>query len=379
LLTVAWTLAQQPGAAGDGAIKRLLVMPLEARAGVEARKAAVMGDLLNAEARRIPGFVVITQADLEKLLTVEMQKQMLGCSGDSCLAELGGALNADEILHGSVGRLGGTELVLSLSRLDARAARVLGSESERLSGASDELVLDHVPMLLRRLYPAYTLPPLRNRGLHPALTLLTLTVLGGTVQYAALAGVLASFVFSGWLPVQLVVLGASLGVLLAAPLYVAWLQAWMLDLVGKRQAGIRWAALVGLGLMLMAGTAALLPVAVGAGIAAVSTAVNLVMTLMAAARGQAPSPSRLAGGVGAGMAVGAVGVVPGVLAMVIGVPLIQGLILYFTSEQRPVDAEAAWPGLFSPHEKRPAWAPHLPGPLDSLWGGAPEPAASKEK
>jgi hypothetical protein len=378
LLAVAWTLAQPPEPSGP--LKKLLVLPLQARVGVEAKKAAVMGDLLNAEARKIPGYAVMTQEDIEKLLTVEMRKQLMGCSEGSCMAELGGSLNADEVLYGSVGRLGGTELVLGLSRLDARSSGVLGSESERLSGADDALILDHVPVLLKRLYPAYTPPPPQARGLHPALSVLAMTGLGATVQYAALASVLGSFMFLGVPPLFWGVLLTTVAALLAAPLYVAWLEAWMLDLAGKRRVGFRWAAVVGVGLLALTGASALLPLVVGA-----------LMSTTAAVRSFIPRPGASTadtnplatlGQVGAGLAFGAAGVVPGLVAMVVGVPLVQALLLYAMSDARPVDEEARWPGLFGPHEKRPSWAPHLPGVLDSVWGGMapakPEPATAEK-
>lgn len=72
---------------------------------------------------------------------------MLGCADAGCVAEVGGALGADRVVHGSIGRVG-SSLLVNLTSLDPRKASHAASVSERLRGASDEAFLDALPRIV---------------------------------------------------------------------------------------------------------------------------------------------------------------------------------------------------------------------------------------
>jgi hypothetical protein len=72
---------------------------------------------------------------------------MLGCTDAGCIAEVGGALGVDRVVHGSVGRVG-SSLLVNLSSLDPRKATHAASVSERLKGATDEGFLDALPRIV---------------------------------------------------------------------------------------------------------------------------------------------------------------------------------------------------------------------------------------
>jgi hypothetical protein len=78
---------------------------------------------------------------------VEKTKTMLGCADAGCVAEVGGALGADRVVHGSIGRVG-SSLLVNLTSLDPRKASHAASVSERLRGASDEAFLDALPRIV---------------------------------------------------------------------------------------------------------------------------------------------------------------------------------------------------------------------------------------
>jgi hypothetical protein len=86
----------------------------------------------------------VTQADVAALLGVERSREMMGCSDSGCLAEIGGALGADRVVHGSLGKVG-ESLVVNLSALDPRRASAPASVSERLRGNREEAFLDALP------------------------------------------------------------------------------------------------------------------------------------------------------------------------------------------------------------------------------------------
>lgn len=129
----------------------VVLLPLAPIGEVDRAAVALFGEALAGELRRRPGVSVLTDADVAALLGAEKRRQMVaGCSDAGCLAELGGALGADRVLHGTVGRVGGS-LLVNLSSLDAKRARGVASVSERLKGSGDEAFLDALPAMVDRL------------------------------------------------------------------------------------------------------------------------------------------------------------------------------------------------------------------------------------
>jgi hypothetical protein len=143
--TVKVTCAR-PLAARAGRTLKVVVLPLGALGGVPADTAKLVGEALAGELRRRAGVSVLTQADVSALLGVEKTRQMLGCSEAGCMAEIGGALGADRVVHGSLGRVGGS-LVVNLSALDPRRAVAAASVSQRLRGGEEEALLDALPAI----------------------------------------------------------------------------------------------------------------------------------------------------------------------------------------------------------------------------------------
>lgn len=133
-------------ARGAGRTTKVVVLPLVALGGVTKERAQLLGDALAGELRRRSGVSVLTPSDVGALLGVEKTRQMLGCSESGCMAEIGGALGADRVVHGSLGRVGDS-LVVNLSALDARRGSAAASVSERLRGGEDEAFLDALPAI----------------------------------------------------------------------------------------------------------------------------------------------------------------------------------------------------------------------------------------
>jgi hypothetical protein len=69
---------------------------------------------------------VLTATDLKKAMDVEAGKMLLcDAASSSCFAELAAAMDASQVLHGSLGTLG-TDVVLNLSLFDSTRATAVG-------------------------------------------------------------------------------------------------------------------------------------------------------------------------------------------------------------------------------------------------------------
>jgi len=372
------------GSEPEAAVRRLLVMPLEVRPGAPEERVSALSEYLISEARRVPGYRVLSMKDLEQLLGAEMRNQLTGCSESGCLAELAGALAADEVLYGSVGRLGARELVLTLNRIAPSTATALAGESERLPSSSTDGMLDSTAGLLKRLYPAYELPPRLQAVSKPRLAL-AMTTLGAVLQYAAVSSATFSlFGFFMFGPLGLPFLIPAAAFYLGGPAINAWVSAWLMDVMGRRQSGTRRATALGVGMVPITALVASLPVQAASSVGALSGFAALFVGVLFVSAMQERGYSTLLQGVVVGGTAIASGVVaalgsaflvslaliPAIVLLVVVVPALQSVILLRDSEPRPPGEEARLPGLYAPGEDAPDFLESLP---EVIVGALPPP------
>lgn len=132
--------------------RKVGVLPLTGGAAVDGKTALALTEALAGEIARVPGTEVITQAQMKALLDLEAQKQLAGCSDDSCMAQIGAALGVDELIGGSVSKVGESWLV-GLRRVDVKTA---GSRlaDRRFKGGTLDDVLDALPSLVAEVSQA---------------------------------------------------------------------------------------------------------------------------------------------------------------------------------------------------------------------------------
>jgi TolB-like protein len=131
---------------------KVAVSEVEAGPSTDPKVAHFVTTLVTSELRRNPGLAVTSQDDVKGLLGFERQKALLGCVETSCLAEIGGALGVEQIITGSMAKLG-ESIVLVLRVVDVRHGAVLRDVSRRLRNASQDALLDAIPDAVTQLYP----------------------------------------------------------------------------------------------------------------------------------------------------------------------------------------------------------------------------------
>ena len=151
LLCSALLLTALPCLAEEGAKPKLAVTEIKARRGVDPVLAKVIEEYLAFELAKAGAFQVVGRDDIARMLDHEQQKQMVGCTDDSCLAEIGGALGVDKMVGGAMDKVG-ESVLLTLKLINVRQGKVERRESERLKGASEEQALDGIATLFRRMF-----------------------------------------------------------------------------------------------------------------------------------------------------------------------------------------------------------------------------------
>lgn len=118
-----------------------------ATVNVQAELARFFADEL-ARALRSQGLAVTTAADIASVLGLERQRQLLGCSDSSCLAEIGSALGCDAVLNVSVAKLDDT-FRANVRVVSGRDGAVLAEEVAE--GVSEKRFLAELTPLAERL------------------------------------------------------------------------------------------------------------------------------------------------------------------------------------------------------------------------------------
>src|SRR5512133_3100219 len=141
------------------ATPKLAVMPIAAGEGVPPTTTAAITDALAAEVRRRSGAEVITRKELETVLSLEAQKEMLGCQSDACIAEIGGALGVERLVAGDLARLGESWL-FHLKVVETGKMKVSAQSDRRIRGGTIDDVLDALPPMVTELFPGGAPAPL---------------------------------------------------------------------------------------------------------------------------------------------------------------------------------------------------------------------------
>ncbi len=115
------------------------VMEFASKGGIEADKMDALSDMLANEIRRLGNFRVVGKSDIQAALQLEEQKLLLGCSDDSCIAEIGGALGVRWVVIGNISKFGKTYL-LNLKLMDVAEIKVLSGLSKKVTGGEDMLI-----------------------------------------------------------------------------------------------------------------------------------------------------------------------------------------------------------------------------------------------
>src|SRR5437762_656283 len=154
-------------AAGAARVPSMAVLQLAAR-NVSPELADLVSEALVQEAHKLAERRVVGMGEIRDLLGFERQRQLAGCTESECMAEIAGALGVDEVLSGSIGKLGDSWL-LNLRRQNLHTSATIGQASARIVGGRGEEFLDAIGPLVEQLYPGVPLKWGVSRGAAPTL------------------------------------------------------------------------------------------------------------------------------------------------------------------------------------------------------------------
>ncbi|MBI1947334.1 MAG: hypothetical protein HYS27_16690 [Deltaproteobacteria bacterium] len=116
---------------------KVLVLDLQAE-NVPESTARIVRDEIAVDMSRDDRLDVLSTEDLRRVVSVEAERKALGCDEQTCLAEMGQALGARYIVHGSVALLG-TTTIIHLNLFDTEASRSVARETAEAKSADNLL------------------------------------------------------------------------------------------------------------------------------------------------------------------------------------------------------------------------------------------------
>ena len=125
--------ALQAAPAADG--QRLAVVDV-VPLGVPPELTRTLTGAIAEEAGKTPGVAAMSQEQIAGALVTEKQKQLLGSTDEASLAELGKTLGANQVLSGTLGKVG-VSFVLQLQLFDTANAKVLDRLSRTVTDEGD--------------------------------------------------------------------------------------------------------------------------------------------------------------------------------------------------------------------------------------------------
>ncbi len=141
--------------------ERIAVMDVQVRSGVSRDVGQTLSDDLVTEVRkRRPQAIIIGASEIRSMLQMQGERQKLGCHTGTemaCLAEIGGALGAEEMITSTLGKVGKV-YVFSLKLVDVPKAKVAREASQKLATKDEEDLLDAVGKLVAQLLPPQAAP-----------------------------------------------------------------------------------------------------------------------------------------------------------------------------------------------------------------------------
>ncbi len=125
------------------------MLDLEAGDGVRRERAQAFTDVVTGEVGALSPCSVLSRSDVRGVLSFEAEKQLLGCTQESCLAELAGALGADLLVTGSLSKIEAS-MLLSLRVTDLKSLKVTRRATDSFAGEDDDAIA-FVAWLTRKL------------------------------------------------------------------------------------------------------------------------------------------------------------------------------------------------------------------------------------
>ena len=119
--------------------RKIAVLTLRLDTDLDEGIGKTLNEIMLNEFQKVGNLQVLSSSDILSVLKMEVKRTKLGCTDDSCLVELGGALGVPLLASPSIGAIG-DQYVINLKVMDISKATVLARSSEIVHRDNSELI-----------------------------------------------------------------------------------------------------------------------------------------------------------------------------------------------------------------------------------------------
>jgi len=135
----AQTAKPQPGAQAAPHKTNIAVINLKSSAGVGAGEAELISDRLRGELFNTGKVNVMERDQMQEILKEQGFQQSGACSNEACMVEIGQLLGVEQLITGSLGKVGSMFLV-NLRIIDVKTAKITKVVSKDIKGSIEDVV-----------------------------------------------------------------------------------------------------------------------------------------------------------------------------------------------------------------------------------------------
>ncbi len=122
------------------------VLDFDAREGLSSGEASTLSDVLQSHIVDMDEFVVVDRARIRQILEEQGFQQSEACSQVECIVEAGKILNVQQMIAGTIGKIG-TLYNINVQVVDVATAQITVNKSRQHSGDLEEVVQEILPEL----------------------------------------------------------------------------------------------------------------------------------------------------------------------------------------------------------------------------------------
>lgn len=127
----------------------LAVMTLQGRS-IQPDEAEVLGEAITSQLKSLGKYRVIERSQIEKILAEQGFQNSGACDKSECAVEVGRIAGIDQMVVGSVGKLGNTWSMV-IRMVSVQTGEILASAQDAREGQVDVLLRESVPVLVSQL------------------------------------------------------------------------------------------------------------------------------------------------------------------------------------------------------------------------------------
>ncbi|MBD3422167.1 MAG: DUF2380 domain-containing protein [Chitinivibrionales bacterium] len=170
-------------------VKKSVALNGLAGRGIDNHEAATLTDVLRTEIINTGRFQMMERSEMEEILKEQAFQHSGACNEEACVVEMGQILGIDQMISGSVGKVG-KAYSINVRVVEVRSGKIVNTVAHTYTGPIEGLLTTEMKVVAKKLAGIETVfkqPKAKGRSKAPFI------ITGAAVGLAAVGGAIAYF------------------------------------------------------------------------------------------------------------------------------------------------------------------------------------------